>query len=302
MVFKIGKHFDAISMQERLEQSSTGLKWDAEIDTAQWLETLNPRPWWLVSQSKQTNISYGYICGADCNLVESAMSTVEKEANHSLQLEQWRGYTRPLNEKELRQQYYLDVGKVFDKTFEDRVEAWTHAHSVLNYINWLRTGEMNYSAIQTMFTAVIDGVKMYDGGDFDGRITNMDATRLMAMSAWPQIFQHKAKLESRWGKLPKSAALATAIILAKDPSQLHDPKSPARKKARSYMRGNMSQNWLARGLAVTASDWLRTFEWREGESGLSPREVMLRAYAYMPEVEPPPNIATEVAQLRKIPI
>jgi hypothetical protein len=47
-------------------------------------------------------------------------------------------------------------------------------------------------------------------------------------------------------------------------------------------------------------NWLQTFEWREGESGLTPIEVMLRAYAYMPEIEPPADIAAEVERLRNI--
>jgi hypothetical protein len=301
MVFKTGKHFDAIREQEFLNFDKFGLNYEIRSKNVPMDDSIQ-KSLWIWCESSQRHITCGYICAADSMLLQSVTDITAYHAKLSLERDEWRGYTRPLNEKELRQQYYLDVGKVFDKTFEDRVEAWTHAHSVLNYIHWLRTGEMDYTAIQLMFTAVIDGVKMYDGGDFDGRISNMDATRLMAMSAWPQIFQHKAKLESRWGKLPKDATLATAIMLAEDPSQLHDPKSPVRKKARSYMRGNMSQNWLARGLATTASDWLRTFEWREGESGLSPREVMLRAYAYMPEVEAPDNIAAEVASLRKIPI
>lgn len=293
MVFKIGKHFNATARQNFFNFDSLGLIWTAKVDQ-NLVADMEFRARALRAYNSLRDIAYGYICGANPILVGAASNTIRYYAQLSLEKEDWRPYTRPLNEKELRQQYYLDVGKVFDRSFEARPDLWIDAQLVLNFLDWLETGHMDYPAIQDMFNTVIDGVKMYDG---EGWVTD-----LMAMSAWPQLLHNKMRLEENRKKIPKNATHAIGHTLAADPEQLHDPKSPIRKRARTYMRGNMSQNWLAQGDAALAADWLRTFEWREGESGLSPREVMLRAYAYMPEVEPPPNIATEVAQLRKIPI
>ncbi|MGU3391355.1 hypothetical protein [Sphingomonas sp. M1A8_2b] len=114
------------------------------------------------------------------------------------------------------------------------------------------------------------------------------------MSAWPQIPALGDLPDPGGNRRPKDAVYRISQMLAADPAQLHDPKSPIRSKARTYMPQSMSQRWLAGGLAVEAMTWLQTFEWREGDSGLPPVGVMLRASGYMPEIKPRDNIAAEV--------
>jgi hypothetical protein len=290
MVFRIGPHFDALEMQRRLNAEGLNriLYWhDEHIEGRK-----NQKMLWSFASSFE--VIYGHICAANPQLLQSATEIVVSWARLSLERKEWQAFTRPLDEKELLQQYYLDVGKVFEKSFSSRPEAWITAHNALFFYEWLRAGTLDYGATQIMLAEDMGDVSLLQG------IWGLDT--LMPLSAWPQIIATTQELNPAEEKRKLMAGDRIALLLAEDPSQLHDPKSPVRKKARSYMRGNMSQNWLARGLATTAADWLRTFEWREGQSGLSPREVMLRAYAYMPEVEAPANIAAEVASLRKIPI
>ena len=87
-----------------------------------------------------------------------------------------------------------------------------------------------------------------------------------------------------------------AYLLATEPEQRYDLKSPALKKAAAHLRANIHS--LATAHVSDLLHWLRIVEWRDGTSGLAPRQVVLRAYAYMPGVEPPETIADEVADLR----
>jgi hypothetical protein len=88
-----------------------------------------------------------------------------------------------------------------------------------------------------------------------------------------------------------------ALALADDPALARDPSSAPMRQARDYMKRHMSETWLSRGGAREAMHWLRLVEWRNGESGLSPRETLLRAFAYMGEVEPPEAVRAEIVAI-----
>jgi len=173
----------------------------------------------------------------------------------------------------------------------DRPNAFIAPNLVLLHNCCLDTGTINQARVAHMFSQPMQ-VPAVQGV--------MGEHEIMPLSAWPQI-QALSNLPDPGGH-PRSRNAGHRIgqMLAAGPAQLHDPKSPAGKKARSYMRQSMSPRWLAGGLAVEAMNWLQTFEWREGESSLSPRETMLRAYAYMPDVDPPPNIKIEAEKLNKL--
>jgi hypothetical protein len=292
------KHFDAINQQRITQESlARSLHWysDGHIEN-----DLTRKMLWSFAMHTCNDITLGYICGADPVLLCAFEDTVALWGQASLEREEWRPYTRPLNETELRQQYYLDVGKVFDRKEPTRPEVWFEANLVLITDHWLRTGSLDHSMIAKMFAQDLEGFHPLQGV---GELLN-----LLPLSAWPEIlladqYPYWHPSVPAWRKKRHTDATVRFVqALASDPEQLHDRTSPLRKRARGIMKRNMATNWLG-GIGIrSAMNWLRTFEWREGQSGLSPREVMLRAYAYMPEVEAPANIAAEVASLRKIPI
>ncbi len=292
MVFKIGEHFDPAGKKFRLETSEMGLEWRIE----RYNQKLNAPAFeyalWMVGMNL-TDISCGYIAGADPILIDELLEVYEACATASLAREEWREMTVPLAEDDVVGRRYFGS----ERLLRPRPQAWLHANLVIFLVQWLRTGILDYDAISEVLSKDVEGRVAIEGAN--------DSLDLLPLSAWPEIIAlPKIPLWSglTGQKRRQDAGDRIALAFAEDPAQLHDPKSPARKRARTYMRGSMSQRWLAPGLGTYAMNWLRTIEWREGQSGLSPREVMLRAYAYMPEVEPPTHIAAEVNQLRKIPI
>lgn len=247
---------------------------------------------WNFARSAYNKISESYVVGADLNIHHDANSIVVGWAKTSLEREQWLPYDKPLTEKQLRRQYYKDVGKVFSRHFEIRPEAWLGANFVLMHDAWFRTGKVDQAKVRDILSKPMDDVPILHG--------IWDAISLLSLSAWdsiPELLETTTPSDEN----RKGASINIGLMLADDPAQLHDRKSPARVRARGHMRRNM-ERWIGTGLATTALEWLRTFEWREGESGLSPEEVMLRAYAYMPDVVIPDNIRSRVEELRKIPI
>lgn len=237
-------------------------------------------------------ISEAYFVGADASLRERANLAVTDWAKTSLKREQWLPYDRPLTEEELRRQYYKDVGKVFYQHFDIRPEAWLTANFVLMHDAWFRTGKVDQDKVREILSKPMDDIPILHGV--------WDAISLLSLSAWdsiPELLETTTPSDEN----RKGASINIGLMLADDPAQLRDRKSPARVRARGHMRRNM-ERWIGTGLARTALEWLRTFEWREGESGLSPEEVMLRAYAYMPDVVIPDNIRSRVEEIRKIPI
>lgn len=297
MVSQSERVFDAGKKQNQLNFDDFGLRWELKTRDEEYLQSkiLGSIAW-----NAYNAIAYGYICGADPDLIRQVQEVLSDCARVSLDREDWRAYSKKLTPDELRVQYYLDVGKAFDRKEPTRPEVWVEANLVLLADQWLRTGSLDHNMIAKMFAQDLEGFHPLQGV---GELLN-----LLPLSAWPEIlladqYPYWHPSVSAWRKKRHTDATGRFVqALASDPEQLHDRTSPLRKRARSIMKRNMATNWLG-GIGVrSAMNWLRTFEWREGESGLSPHEVMLRAYAYMPEVEAPANIAAEVAALRKIPI
>lgn len=290
MVFKSGPHFDPVKRQDFLNFDPVGLSRNIKRK----LEGIENDPSVVMLHSLAdfgfTDIALGHITGADPVLIDEVQQILVHWAQLSLEREEWRALTYILAEDDSRRRYWGET----EAHLPPRPEAWLHANLVLIADHWLRTGTLDRHMITVVLIKDIEGLPAIQGA-----YSSLD---LLPLSAWPEIKMLPALPDEQGLKRKPDAVERIALMLADDPGQLHDPKSPARKRARNYMRSNMSQNWLNQGLAGYAMSWLRTIEWREGQSGLSPREVMLRAYAYMPEVEPPPNIAAEVATLRKLPI
>jgi hypothetical protein len=177
-----------------------------------------------------------------------------------------------------------------------RPEAWLKPNLALIDDAWWRDGVIDHDRVATIFAQ--------DAAWMAGPIlSGIDqAERLLSIGAYHLIAPMQDTLNSVANfERDVEASDRLGMLLADDRGQLHDPKSPVRKRARSHMKRHM-ENWLADSGGWMPFHWLRTFEWREGESGLSPRQSLLRAYAYMPDVEPPAAIAAEVAQLRLIPV
>ena len=177
-------------------------------------------------------------------------------------------------------------------------EAWVRPSLALIDEHWWCDGVIDNGQVAAIFD------KREDWAEGSILVGIDMAELLLSIGAYHLIEPMQHTVNSSGARHERDFTLADRLgmALAQDPSQLHDPKSPVRKSARSIMKRNMESNWFMRSGGLMPYHWLRTFEWREGESGLSPRESMLRAYAYMPDVEPPPGIAREVEQLRKIPV
>lgn len=280
-----GRYFDAIVKQRFLNEDTFGLRSEiAAVDKAE----RDCKMLWSYARLGYTDVVLALICMADQELTNLASQSLVSLANMSLDLEEWRAYTQIIPEED-----FYKYGHRHRIDHPDRTEAFIASNLVLLHDHWLRTGTIDRARVDRMFAQPMDKPAVQGV---------MEEHEIMPLSAWPEIAALRDLPDPGGNKRPNSAARRIGQMLAEDPAQLHDAKSPVRKKARAYMRQSMSPRWLAGGLAVQAMNWLQTFEWREGESGLSPREVMLRAYAYMPDVEPPPNIAVEVERLRKLPV
>lgn len=275
--------FDPLARQRFLNEIMHGLK--RIVSRVNDLDGQS-RMVWSWAQIGYSMIADGIVTGADQFLIVAACSAIDHLATYSLDDEQWRGWIEIVPEED-----YLKRGRRHQIDHSDRPEAFISSNLVLLHNYWLDTGTIDQARVDRMFSQpmavpVVQGV--------------MGEHEIMPLSAWPQIQTLRDLPDPGGHPRPRDAGHRIGQMLAADPAQLHDPKSPVRKKARSYMRQSMSPRWLAGGLAVQAMNWLQTFEWREGESGLSPRETMLRAYAYMPDVNPPPNIEIEVEKLKKL--
>lgn len=275
--------FDPLASQHLLNESMHGLK--RVIGDVEQLNSQS-RMVWNWARMGYATVVEGIIAGSDGDLIVAARSSTDHLATYSLDAEQWRGWIEIVPEED-----YLKRGPRHQIDHPDRPNAFIAPNLVLLHNCWLDTGTIDQARVAHMFSQPMQ-VPAVQGV--------MGEHEIMPLSAWPQI-QALSDLPDPGGH-PRSRNAGHRIgqMLAADPAQLHDPKSPARKKARSYMRQSMSPRWLAGGLAVEAMNWLQTFEWREGESSLSPIETMLRAYAYMPDVDPPPNIKIEVEKLKKL--
>lgn len=228
----------------------------------------------------------GIIAGSGHALIAAARSANDHLAHYSLDAEQWRGWIEIVREED-----YLKRGRRHQIDNPHSPRAFIAPNLVLLHNHWLDTATIDRVRVDRMFSQPM-AVPAVRGV--------MSEHEIMPLSAWSQIQALRHLPDPVGHRRPKDAGHRIGQMLAADPAQLHDPKSPVRKMAKTYMRQSKSRRWLAGGLAVEAMNWLQTFEWREGESGLSPIETMLRAYAYMPEVDPPANIAVEVERLRKL--
>lgn len=247
--------FDPTSEQTQL-QSVEGIPW--LFKTAEKFKA-NPRAVFMSSHSALMDIAYAYISGCDLSLVDALRDEIASWARLSLERGEWQAVNWWAREG-------APDGEVWD-----RAEAWVAPHLVLIVDEWLRTGDFDRGLVDSIFTKQLFGEDVLTGV--------WEADTLMPLSAWPQIFALNITVDPHYNKRRTNATSRIATDLATDPGQVHDPKSPLRARSRAYMRSNMSPNWLATGLSKTAMNWLWTFEWREGQSGLSPREVLLRAYA-----------------------
>lgn len=280
-------NFDPSASQRLLGEREHGLRSViTQVDDLNRQSDGQPRMVWNWARMGHAMVVEGIIAGSDHDLIVAARRATDHLAQYSLDAEQWRGWIEIVPEED-----YLKRGRQHQIDHPDRPRAFIAPNLVLLHNHWLDTGAVDRVQVDHMFSQPM-AVPAVQGV--------MGEHEIMPLSAWPQI-QALGDLPDPGGnRRPKDAGHRIGQMLAADPAQLHDPKSPVRKKARTYMRQSMSRRWLAGGLAVEAMNWLQTFEWREGESGLSPIETMLRAYAYMPEVDPPANIAVEVERLRKL--
>jgi hypothetical protein len=289
MAFHAKHKFDAIKRQALMNSEDSNL-----IRTQRWqAQKIENKPgqimMWSYANHGLTDIAYSHICAADPVLLAQATDIIISWAKLSLEREEWRSMTLPVGPDEPSFRFY----GVTERHIKPRPEAWLYANLVLITNHWLQHNMLNLDVIASVLAKNIEGKLAIEGVHY--------CSDLLPLSAWPELLRLPSLPDNQGLKRKPKADDRIALMLAQDSAQLYDPKSPARKRARSHMRGSIAM-WLDRGLSILAMNWLRTFEWREGQSGLSPREVMLRAYAYMPEVEAPANIAAEVASLRKIPI
>lgn len=215
----------------------------------------------------------GSLFESEPEMLQAGKAAVLQMANYCIANEVWHRWTPPWS------------------------DAWVHPNLALIDDRWWREGVIDTAQVAAIFDKQEDW--MY--GSTLAAISMADF--LLSVGAYHLIEPMLATPNAMSPSHPRAPSPADrlGLALANDPGQLHDPKSPVRKSARSIMRRNM-ERWFMSSGGLLPYHWLRTFEWREGQSGLSPRESMLRAYAYMPDVEPPPGIAREVAQLRKIPV
>ncbi len=228
---------------------------------------------WNASSELSIIMVEGSVYDYKLNALEAGYATALKLMNFSLLSEEWRKGKLPIP------------------------EAWVRPNLALIDDRWWREGVIDKNDVAAIFDRQEDWAE-------GSTLVGIDvAERLLSIGAYHLVepMQHTVNSMMRF-KRDFTPADRLGLLLANDPGQLHDPKSPVRKSARSIMKRNMESRWFMDGGGWMPFHWLRTFEWREGESGLSPRETMLRAYAYMPDVEPPPGIAREVEQLRKIPV
>jgi hypothetical protein len=278
------KVFDPAAVQHYLNEDFCGLQRVVSHTNEHLIDIPDDEIYWFVANSyTHRDIIRGNIVAADPELLRALEDNVAKLCERSIVRNEWRGanFSLPTDPEIVRP------------------EAWFHPNWNRIAIKWLRTGTTDQGDVRAMMDKDLDGIHPMQGVG--------ELLQLVPLSAWSDILL--AEKYPYWHSNPAlrkkryiAATEKTVLEIAADPSQLQDPKSPMRKRIRALMRRNMAEKWLGGVEQDTAFYWLWTVEWRDGQSGLSPREVMLRAYAYMPEVDPPANIANEVASLRKIPI
>ena len=269
-------HFDPLATIRYQREGAEWLLEDLEKTLKKFIE--NRMMWNAASMDWHSHL-FVHFCGLSDPIYWQAHQAITALATESIRLQQWKRRTDGV-----QQRHASD---------HDEPRAWFYANFVVDESRWL-TGEPRPNGWVDQIFELETDVPL---------LTGLLATEdLLPLSAWEQMLAMQDTTDPGGYERQMTAGRRISLELSQDPDQLHDPKSPVRKKARAHMLRNMSRSWLANGSTGTALNWLRTFEWREGTSGLSPREVVLRAYAYMPDVEPPPWIAEEVERLRAIPI
>jgi len=228
---------------------------------------------WNISASLARFMAEGTLFECNPDALDAGYDAMLAIIRHSLKVEEWRLKGPP-----------------------PWPNAWIKPNLALVDHRWWQDGVIDRMQLEAIFNKGEPWIhgSILVGIDQAERLLSIGAYHLIepmqktvnSNSAFPRAFESSDRL---------------GLLLAKDPGQLHDPKSSVRKSARSIMKRKM-EGWISESGGWMPFHWLRTFEWREGEGGLSPRETMLRAYAYMPHVDPPARIAREVEQLRKIPI
>jgi hypothetical protein len=256
---------------------------------------------WTRSEYLISIMIEGTVCDLDTEKLRASYANILKLIEHSLRVEEWRrwrdGSPKVLRLKDPHERQRPDENGVWPEWGSPRPEAWVRPNLALIDHRWWQEGVIDKAEVASIF----DRQEAWYGGS---TLVGIDvAERLLSIGAYHLVepMQHTVNSVAAHPR-DFEPADRLGLLLAKDPGQLHDPKSPVRKSARSIMRRNMESRWFMESGGWMPFHWLRAFEWREGQSGLSPRESMLRAYAYMPDVEPPPGIVREVNQLRKIPI
>jgi hypothetical protein len=256
---------------------------------------------WVQSSSLSIMMIDGVVYDFDPAKTRVGYANTLKLIDHSLKVEEWRRWRHPgpkiLRLKDPHERQRPDENGVWPEWGSPRPQAWVWPNLALIDHRWWQEGVIDQAEVASIF----DRQEAWYGGSTLAGVDQAEC--LLSVGAYRLVepLQHTV---NAFASQPRDFEPADrlGLLLAGDPGQLHDPKSPVRKSARSIMRRNMESRWFMQSRGLMPFHWLRTFEWREGQSGLSPRETMLRAYAYMPDVEPPPGIAREVNQLRKIPI
>lgn len=97
---------------------------------------------------------------------------------------------------------------------------------------------------------------------------------------------------SRKVKEPKSlntvrSPRVMAYLLAKHQLAGNEVGEPLHKASEKFLDRSIDEMFLDRGLANEAALWLKIVYWNNTDDGLSPRDVLRKAYDHMPQVAAP---------------
>ncbi len=160
----------------------------------------------------------GTVCDYNTEVLRAGNADIIKLVNYSLTTEEWRTH-KP-----------------------HRPEAWVSPNLALIDDRWWREGVIDKNDV----AAIFDRQEDWAEGSI---LVGIDvAERLLSIGAYHLVepMQHTVNSMARF-KRDFTPADRLGLLLASDPSQLHDPKSPARKSARSIMKRNMESRWFMEG-------------------------------------------------------
>lgn len=117
-----------------------------------------------------------------------------------------------------------------------------------------------------------------------GSLTFIEGQRYAEYLHWADA-NGKIPLGVAQSKIRGEASVCAAICQAKTTGHYNDADIAKIVQRLLDMRMN---EWLTTGNEIRAARWLKLAYWQEGQAGLSPREVMLKAYDHLPTSPKPP--------------